>query len=99
MVGRKIYKDQPTLSHPCMLYQLSYQAPWEQRGGEEGIQVPVLGAITLEGTSLTKYPEVTCCHLWHLAETLQPLGLNASMIQKFSPCIQALGVLMLSLLQ
>ena len=27
-----------------MLYQLSYQAPWEQGGGEEGIQVLVLGA-------------------------------------------------------
>ena len=26
-----------------MLYQLSYQAPWEQGGGEEGIQVLVLG--------------------------------------------------------
>ena len=27
-----------------MLYQLSYQAPWEQGGGKEGIQVLVLGA-------------------------------------------------------
>ena len=25
-----------------MLYQLSYQAPWEQGGGKEGIQVLVL---------------------------------------------------------
>ena len=27
-----------------MLYQLSYQAPWKQGGGKEGIQVLVLGA-------------------------------------------------------
>ena len=34
---------QPHISS-AVLYQLSYQAPWEQGGEEEDIQVLVLGA-------------------------------------------------------
>ena len=37
-----------------MLYQLSYQAPWEQGGGKEGIQVLVLGAHYIRRKSLSK---------------------------------------------
>ena len=36
---------EPTTSHLlCDALQMSYQAPWEQGGGEEGIQMLVLGA-------------------------------------------------------
>ena len=40
---------QPHISS-VMLYQLSYQAPWEQGGGEEGIQVLVLVRLSVPVT-------------------------------------------------
>ena len=48
---------QPHISS-VMLYQLSYQAPLEQGGGEEGIQVLVLGAHYIKYASLMKHPRV-----------------------------------------
>ena len=41
-----------------MLYQLSYQAPWDQGGGEEGIQVLVCGT----GAHYIKYAALV---LWN----------------------------------
>ena len=50
---------QPHISG-VMLYQLSYQAPWEKCGGEEGIQVLVHAwcpCITLNILLLRNTPE------------------------------------------
>ena len=57
---------QPHISS-VMFYQLSYQAPCEQHGGEEGIQVLVLGAHYIKYPSLMEHPWVTM---------LSPLALN-----------------------
>ena len=51
-----------------MLYQLSYQAPWEQGGGKEGIQVLVLGAHYIRRNFLLRNtPAVTMLSPWHSA--------------------------------
>ena len=57
-LGLEWESDPQSHTSGVMLYQLSYQAPWEQGGGEEGIQVLALGAHYIKRTSLMEHPWV-----------------------------------------
>ena len=71
-----------------MLYQLSYQAPWEQGGGKEGIQVLVLGAHYIRRSFSYETPlRWRCCHRGTQLDALA-IRPNSSRNHYYSTCMQ-----------